>query len=267
MKHVLAVGLRGLPIAALVASLPEATRTGGSDSQSPERPGGGPNKARRSLRVLAVLLLAVVLAVAGVVAYVVTRPPDLVSLKVTDGSRVGVISGNLTSILSNNSRVLDFAVTTYANETNGLTSKLILRLHTWTLYDGTCGCVDFNVIATIVGDFAADLRPSALRLAVNQTGPNASLQSWEADQVGTNVSFNPMQSFSLSSGTEALNATIIGEAGKPYSFQYSDYFNMRASPRYNRFLGFQAVVTGSFTPAVDVGILLKIINVPGGIWA
>lgn len=245
-----------------------APGTSGSDSQPPQPPAEGPNRGRGIRFVLATLVIAVVLAGAGVVAYVVTRPPALTSLKVTDGSAVGAIEGNLTTVGSNQTAlVLDFTATTYANETDGAVSILSLRLHTWTFFDSACGCVVANVNATVVGTFASDLHPANLQLAANQTGPNATLQSLGFAQFGTNVSFAPGQSFGVLNGSGTLTATVVGGGpGKGYRFSYADAFFMRAQARYNRFVGFRATVTGSFTPAVDVGILLKIINVPGGVW-
>jgi len=205
------------------------------------------------------------------VAYELTRPPAgaaPIELSITNGSVTDNIEGNLTTVGSNQTDlIINFTASTFAQTSNGSTSKLTLLLHTWTLYDSACGCVDVNVIATIVGSFVAALEPSDVSLVANQTGPNATLQSWAAYQAGTNVSFDPAQTVSLSGGSAALKATVIGEAGRPYNFSYANYFNMRAAPRYNRFLGFQAMVMGHFNPVVSVGILLKIINVPGGIWA
>ena len=210
----------------------------------------------------------VVLAAAGIVTYFVTRPPALVDLTVTGGSAVGAIEGNLMTVGSNQTElVLDFAATTYANETDGAASTFTLQLHTWTLYDTTCGCVVVNVNATVVGAFASDLHPASLQLLANQTGPNGSLQSWADEQYGTNVSFDPGQSIGFYNGSGILSATIVGGAGTTHHFSYAGFFNARGRPWYNRFVGFRATVTGAFTPAVSVGILLKIVNTAGGVWA
>jgi hypothetical protein len=241
--------------------------TNGSDSRPTLPAREAPSKGRRPRLVLAVLLVAAVLAVAGVVTYAVTRPPALIDLKVTDGSMVGAIEGNLTSYGSLDALVLNFEATTYANETGGAASTLTLRLYTWTLFDSTCGCVVVNINATVVGTFASDLHPANLQLMANQTGPNGGLQSREVYQFGVNVSFAPGQYIAVFNGSGALSAAILGDAGKTYRFSYSDRFELDALPEYNRFVGFWVTVTGAFTPAADIGILLKIINVPGGIWA
>ena len=216
--------------------------------------------------VLAVLLVAVLVVAAGVVTYVVTRPPDAVDLRVTDGSTVGAIEWNLTS-MPGFGFGLNFAATTYANETDGATSSLILSLHTWTLWDGGCGCIEVDVNATAVGAFASNLRPANVQLWANQTGPNATFDGQASWQYGTNVSFAPGQSFGFSNnGTGVLSATIAGGAGPVERFSYSDVFLVRGAPWYNRFVGLRATVAGPFVPAVSVGILLEVINTSGGTW-
>lgn len=243
-----------------------APGTNGSDARPSARREKSPNDGRRPRIVLAVLLITVLLVIAGVVTYVVTRPPLLIDLKVTDGSTVGVIEGNLTSYGAPErpALVLDFAATTYANETDGEASTLTIRIHSWTLFDSTCGCVRVNINATVAGLFASDLRPGGLQLEANQTGPNGALQSWAEMQFGTNVSFDPDYSFGFYNGSGILSGTIVGGSSR---FSYSDFFDVWGRPWYNRFAGFRATVIGPFTPAVSVSILLKIVNTNGGMWA
>ncbi len=218
--------------------------------------------------VLITFLLAIVLAVAGAITYIVTRPPALIDLKVTDGSTVGAIEGNLTAAGSNQTDlILDFAATTYANETPGAVSTLMLRLHTGTYYDSYGGDVVVEIYAVVVGAFASDLRPASLQLWANQTGGNGSLQSWADRQFGANVSFDPAQSFVVLNGTGTLSAIIGSASGNTFRFGYSDYFEVNGRPWFNRFVGFRVTVTGPFAPAVSVGILLKVINTNGGTWA
>lgn len=258
------VGLAGMLVLGLAAGPSDASGTSGSDTQPSARTGEVPSKSRRPRLVFAVLLVTVLLVAAGVVTYVVTRPPDLIDLKVVDGSTVGAIEGDLTTVGSNQTPlVLNFVATTYANETNGEASTLTLRLHTWTFFDSGGGDVEVDINATVAGTFAADLHPANLQLFANQTGPNGSLEAW-AEQFGTNVSFDPGQSFGVLNGSGVLSATIVGGA---YRFSYSDFFKVIGRPWYNRFAGFRVTVTGPFTPAVGVGILLKIINTNGGSWA
>lgn len=214
--------------------------------------------------VLAVLAVAIVVVMAGVVTYLVTRPSAFVDLNVTDGFAVGAIRWNVTTGSNQTDLILDFAATTYANETNGAASILSLRLVTDTLYDSYGGDVVVNIYATVVGIFAPNLHPANLRLEANQSGPNGLLQSWAGQQNGTNVSFDPGQSIGFFNGTGSVSATVVGEASR---FSYSDRFELNGRPGWNRFVGFRATVTGPFTPAVNVGILLKIIDTAGGVWA
>lgn len=213
------------------------------------------------------LLVAVVLAVAGAVTYIVTRPPVLTPLAVKEGSTVDSIPWNETTGSNQTDLILDFAATTYANETNGAASTLTLRLHTETMFDSGCGCVQINIYAAAVGSLASALHPASLQLSANQTGPNGTLDSWPSEQLGANVSFDPGQYLGFYNGSGVLLAAITGGSGPAYRFSYSDRFEFNGRPEYNRFVGFRATVTGPFTPAVSVGILLKIVNTNGGTWA
>ena len=212
---------------------------------------------------LAVLLVAILVGVAGVATFIVTRPPAPVNLRVKDGSTVGVIEWNLTS-MPGFGFGLNFAAMTYANETNSATSSLTLTLHTWTLWDGGCECLQVNVNASAVGAFASNLRPANVQLWANQTGPNGTLDSWPTEQYGTNVSFDPGQSIGFYTGSAAVSATVMGGA---YRISYSDRFEVWGGPQNNRFVGLRATVTGPFVPAVSVGILREVINTSGGAWA
>lgn len=227
-------------------------------------------RARRTPLLLA-FAVAVVVVVAAVSVYVLTRPPPI-TLAVSDGSTTGTIEGNLTTVGSNQTDlVLDFAASTYANQTNGLSSALTLRLHTYSLYDSGCGCLETNLIASVVGSFVANLRPSALQFVVNQSGSRIEVQGWGAGE-GTNVSIDPTQVLAFANnGSGALTATIASQTGVRYNFTYSERTEVRANEtatiRYNHFLGFRVAVTGAFTPIVGVGILLKIVDASGGLWA
>ncbi len=217
--------------------------------------------------VLTAFLIAIVLAVAGVVTYIVTRPPVLTPLAVKDGSTVGAILWNETTGSNQTDLILDFAAMTYGNETDGTASTLGLRLHTETIFDSGCACVQINIYATAVGSFASGLRPANVQLWANQTGPNGSLDSWPSEQYGTNVSFDPGQYLGFYNGSGVLLAAITSGSGPAYRFSYSDRFEFNGRPEYNRFVGIRATVTGPFAPIVNVGILLKVINTNGGTWA
>ncbi len=231
-----------------------------------------PTPLPRPVEKWLVLALAAIIIVAIAALTISSLPgPPPIPLTVSDGSTTGTIEGNLTTVGSNQTDlVLDFAASTYASQTDGLGSTLTLRLHTYSLYDSACGCLETDVIASVVGSFAANLRPSALQFVVNQSGPRTETQGWGAGQ-GTNVSIDPAQILAFANnGTGALTATIVSQPGVRYSFTYSEKTDVRAnetpSVRYNHFLGFRVIVTGAFTPSVSVGILLKIVDASGGIW-
>jgi len=199
--------------------------------------------------------------------YGLTRPPALI---VTDGSIVGVIGGNLTSITdTQHALILLFNATTYANQSAGTVSTLSIHVWTETYYDVAAGDVYVFANVTVVGRFAANLHPSSLQIAVNETGPLILLQSESVRQIGSNVSYNSQQTVNLrDNDTGGLSVSLIngGGAGAFYGFSYSDWFDVTERPWYNHFLGFRATVTGPFTPAIQVGVLLEIINTNGGTW-
>ena len=215
--------------------------------------------------VLAVTLVAAVLVVAGLVAYVVTRPPPPINLRVTDGSIVGVIEGNLTSSGSLNALVLDFATTTFANESGNVSSTLKLHLWTETYYDAASGDLQIEGRLNASGRFAPSLRPNGLLVTLNQTGPLGIVESW-APQSGVNVSFDPNQYITFAdNGSGSESATLINRTGATYyQFWYSDGFWVTARPWFNRFLGFRATATGLFAVAIQVSVLLEVVNVNGG---
>ncbi len=205
---------------------------------------------RRTL--VLVLAVAAIVVVAVVSLYVLTPPPPT-PLTVADGSMSGAVPWNMTTGSNQTALILNFTATTYANQTEGASSTLTLRLYTHTYYDTTGATLSLNVNATVTGNFASNLRPGALRLTANLTGANSSIQSWGGLQFGTNVSF-PMQAFGFYSGTGTLSASVSGN-----HFWYSDYVEINGRPGHNRWVGFRATIEGPFTPSVTVGILLSVI--------
>ncbi len=213
-------------------------------------------------------LIVVALAASGVVIYVVTRPPALpINLAVSDGSTLGAIEGNFTNITdTRDALVLQFGATVYANQSGVASSKLSIHVWTETYYDAVAGAMYQFDNVTIMGRFASNLRPSGLQLTLNETGPAIGLHTDILPQ-GANVSFNSEVVTLYQDGTTNLSATLInGGAAAPFDFGYYTEFNVVWRPWYNHFVGFRATVTGPFTPAVGVGILLKIINTSGGTW-
>ncbi len=225
-----------------------------------------------SNRTLVVALTVVLIAGPAAVTYELSTlaSPALI---VTDGSIVGVIEGdfaNLTSTL--NPLVLNFTATTYANQSGHLSSTLVMRVQVMAATWGSPGAngtyLDVILVVSVVGRFAPNLHPMALALTANQTAATAT--GWDAHfdslggQEGTNVSFNPEQYVAIAgTGSGTLGANPVNEAGnRPYVFAYSNRFEGEEQWYwYNHFIGFRATVTGPFTPAVAVGILLPIIDV------
>jgi hypothetical protein len=227
-----------------------------------------PWAARQRLLVLAVV--GVVLGGGSVaLVYGLTRT-SAVNVTVTDGSIVGVIKGNLTAISAVNPLISYFNATTYANRSGYPSSILAMQAQTTTYYHGPApGYAWTELTITVVGRFTSDLRPSSIAFAGNQTGTAMDLLQFQSGkQAGTNVSFDPGQTFGIwGNGSWSAKATFVNEtgAGTFYDFVYSvgyvsyvylgsDYFGS------DHFAGFRVTVEGPFTPPVGVGILVAIIN-------
>ncbi len=208
-------------------------------------------------------------------AYTVTYSYSIgPSLVVTDGSTVGVIEGDFANLSSTiNPLVLNFTVTTYANQSGHLSSTLVVHIQVMAATVGSPGqngtYLQVNLVVSVGGRFAPNLGPTALALIANQTaatpsGWDAHLDSLGSWQSGTNVSFNPEQYVALAgTSSAALTANLVNQTGNgPYVFAYSVRFEGEEQLYwYSHVLGFRATVTGPFTPAVSVGILLRTIDV------
>ncbi len=202
--------------------------------------------------------------------YVVTRPPPLIDLKVVDGSVVGTIEGNLTRIGATDPLVRFFNVTSYANQSGYPSSTLGMHMQATTYYHGPApGYAWIGISIAVVGRFAANVGPTGLALAANQTGTSMDLLQFQpAEQTGANVAFDPKQTFGiLGNGSWAAEASCVNQtrAGTFYDFSYtagfvslvylgSDY------ARSAHFVGFRATVNGSFTPSIATTILVEIIS-------
>ncbi len=230
----------------------------------------------------------------GLVGLVVTplafQGPNLI---VTDGSITRALEGDFANYTNTGTPfVRYFNATTYANESGGPTSILRLRLLTATYYDLSLATVYTTVYAAVQGEFASNLELTGVSLAYNNTGtywneygspllnptnitlylnPNISLYNitWPGS---TNVTYNGPQITSTNgTGSAALTPALVNETGKGpfYGFAFSAWLwtDYPLNPlRSSGFLGFRATVTGAFTPAVSVSILLALIDVPGGVW-
>ncbi len=211
-------------------------------------------------------------AAAATFAFVMDSPQPT-RLTVADGSAVGVIEGDFFNYQNTSTPLIRyFNATTYANQSSGPASVLTLRLHTSTYYAAAEYLVLIDIFATVQGDFASDLQLSGLTLACNQTGQGGAAGFAEPVQLPSpiNISYDPAnrQTFNLAAGTDAFTPTLANQTGKGpfYEFFFPAYIEGLGFLGHNEFLGFRATVTGSFTPAVSIGILLKIIDMPGGVW-
>lgn len=214
-------------------------------------------------RILLLGLVGLVaIAVAGAITFAYMLTPRPISLTVDDGSAVGVIEANFANYtLTNSSIVRYFNATTYANESVGPTSALTVRMFTSTFYDAGGGWLVVDINTTVEGEFASGLHLGGLTLACNQTGQPVFV--WGVAEPGAvNVSGYPQKIDN--SGTFA--PTLVNQTGKGslYEFLYPAYISEQDILSRVEFLGFRATVTGEFTPAVSVGILLQIIDAPGG---
>lgn len=221
----------------------------------------------KRMLVLAIVALVVV-AVAGsaILAYVAMRP-QLVPLTVTDGSTVGVIEANFANYTYTNASIIRFFnATTYANRSDGRTSTLTLRLHTSTYYASVLGLVIVEIDAIVQGEFASDLHLNGLNLTCNQTGHSGeylwgyAAPLWEPGPI--NVSYD------RASGPPTFTPLLVNQTGKGpfYEFLFPVHVQDQNPLGYNQFVGLRTTVTGAFTPAVSVGILLQLIDIPGGVW-
>ena len=233
-----------------------------------------PSRGRHRRLVLAVLVVAIVVAVAGVMTYIVTRPPALINLEVTDGSTVGLVEGHFTNLTSTNPLLLNFTAATFANQTGRNGSLLRMDLVTWTYYDPLAGAVYLFADLTVAGAFAPNLGPRALEFSANATGQAIELNTHYVPPT-TNLSFDSQPIIDIVGNTTgSVSATLTNQSRSApvynfgfYPLPYGDMFWILWRPWYSPHLvGFRATVTGPFVPAVSVGILLEVINTSGGTW-
>lgn len=233
----------------------------GITSEAPARP----ERHHRWARLLLVVLVASI--VIGATLFVVTLPPPL---SIKEGSTSGPILANFPTTTSTLHPAFgNFTATTYANQTSGPSSNLTLKFHSygWAMGDeyGVIDHVDFFYYISVLGKFAPNLHPGALRLACNVTGSHIATEFHHEIHQGPNVSVNPQQVFAFfDNGTGALTASLAnsGGTGPFYAFEYraNGWGTMRY--QYTQYLGFRATVTGWMLPAISVSLGFEIRNVP-----
>jgi len=225
-----------------------------------------------------VLAVAAVVAVGSISVYVLTRPPPI-PLTVSDGSISKLLEATFADYSNTAHPIFRiYTATTYANESGGATSTLTLRLYLGAFYDPHMG-VMLDLFPVASGKFAPDLSPTGLTLTFNQTGRQAwaygypYATAFNNSLPGALISFpGPTNVTSISkslsqvagNGSASMLATFqnTSTTGPYFEFRYPAYIDEQDPLGDNAFFGIRAAVTGPFTPAVSVGILVHIINIP-----
>ncbi len=222
---------------------------------------GLPPNQRKWLVPLAIVVAAIV--VIGTSVFVLTLPP---SLTISDGSVVGVLRTNLTAWPSATEPMLYLNATTYANQTDGRTSTLTLRIRAFAYFSGGDAPEESQFWAglTVEGTFARNVHPGTLTLAANDTGPYLMGQALAAAEA-VNISTGGYSGFSFSDnamGSVAMPLVDQSGTGPTHDFRYVDEVVALISPAYDRFVGFRVTVTGWYLPAIGVGVLVHLVNAP-----
>jgi hypothetical protein len=151
----------------------------------------------------------------------------------------------------------------FANQSAGTASALSIRLRAAAFFIPGYNLVETDIDATVMGEFASGLYLSGLTLTYNQTGQFGASRGG-ALSGPTNLSYDPAQIADVSGpGSAVLTPALLNQTGKApfYEFVFPAFFMTWYPVGYNHFVGFRATVTGSFAPAVSVGILLDVIDV------
>ncbi len=213
-------------------------------------------------------MVMLVVGLIGLSATPLFANPTGPTLVVANGSIIGVVKGNFSSINSAGPLRLDFNATTYINQSTGIASTLSILVQTVT-YGVPGGSLEVNATVTVLGRFAGNLHPSDLVLAVNATAVTdypyeIDIESWGMFQTGTNVSYSPQQGVGiLGTGSGTLTATLVNQnqGDSVYAFAYQNKFEIEEYYQYVHFVGFQATLGGLDTTA-QVSALITIANSP-----
>lgn len=250
----------------------------GTERVNPPASTPAPVRWPRRLVLFLVLVVVAVIIIAAASVYVLTTPAPI-PLTISDGSVLGLIEGNLTTLGSaTNLLILYFNATTYASQSASPTSTLMMQMVTWTYYVGgpeghyyDGGYIETTVNVTIRGHFASNLHPSVLRFTISQIGQRKTgslldyVWSEPAYQAGTNVTFDPNQELWVEgtgsvTGTETCVAS--GGGGPFFDFAYRDWVDAKGFVGHNRFVSIRATIEGPFSPAISVEAALAIVDLP-----
>ncbi len=241
----------------------------------PPKPANAPDEAahkRPSRRtVLLATLVSAAIVLAGFAVYLLARPPPT-PLRISDGSAARLFAATF-DVYTDTAHAIErsYSATTHANQSDGAVSVLTLRLDTWAFFvpgPNSGGFVQVDILPVVIGVFTSDLHLDALTVVCNQTGPSA-LSTWPAYGVpaGDNTSFDAGRGGMVSSGpnTQTLTPVLDNQSGEgpfyAFTFPAGAYFEDTGDMGLNAFVGVRATVTGSFAPAVSVGILLHIVDI------
>ena len=234
----------------------------------PAAPPPGPAANARGKRMLLALAVSALVVAAGVSIYLLARPPP-VPLAISDGSTAALSRATFSDYSDTAYGVArEYTATTTANQSGGPTSILTLDLQTnsaWVPISAVLAEVDTAVFVTVRGAFASNLRPTGLTLACNSTG-GGTPGGW-AEPGGTNVSYDPThpQTVPDCNGAVGFTPTLenVSDEGPVYAFVFvASVGSLWGLDGGDQFLGFRATVTGPFAPAVSVGILLHLVDIP-----
>ncbi len=223
-------------------------------------------------------MLAAVLVVAGVAVYVLTRPPPI-PLTLTDGSSSQTVEATFEDFNSITATYRAYSATTFANESDGPMSALTLRLFLGA-FPVPGDQLQLELFPVVSGSFAPNLHPTDVTLTLNETG-SRTMYAWGWAYTTAFNNTAPAQPIAFSApanvsvanlplpqlvgnGSSSMRSPLLNTstAGSRYEFILPVWISMQDPLDDNAFFQVRATVTGPFTPAVSVGILVHIINIP-----
>jgi hypothetical protein len=241
----------------------------------PTAPASAPPRRRR--RFLVVLAVVAVIVVACASVYLLTRLPPIV-LTISDGSTSQVVKATFADFNSGCPVYRHYSATTFANETGGATSALVLRLFLGAFVDGDI--VRLDLFPVVSGSFAANLHPTDVTVTLNETGSRTTTAFGRAYTTAFNntfpaapVAFPSPANVSVSNlalpevvgnGSTSMGTALLNTSTSEsrYAFLFPAWITLADPLGDNAFFGVRATVTGPFTPLVSVGIAVHLVNVP-----